>query len=304
MPMRSKKRDAKLKKLEENCERIASHGRDLQARGVTIAKKGVSGCKQVRFLRTELPKYESMATTYPKLGPYLPADDSWIDRALNETDLIVNALPKASEILAFSTDSTSTALSTVSTLGTIAVSGVMLIGLDYPQTNFFETHGLENPTSFLNLVEDEDLSRLLGEYDSDLETQRRGAWNAFYSASETKLSQAAHTMRDLLRLLISRHASNAEVKKASWWTETAGSKDGVSLTQRLRYLLYGKKETQDPDTVAFIESQVSKFKEDSNLLQAAAHGSKKSEAAVEASMKSVEQLVLLILRRIANDNPG
>lgn len=97
-------------------------------------------------------------------------------------------------------------------------------------------------------------------------------------------------MRDLVRKVISKHASNEKVKLAAWWSKAPSTKDGVSLRQRLRLLAYGPTAEANETELALIEHSY-------ELLNKTAHGSKQPENAIEASMKSAEQLLLLILRR-------
>jgi hypothetical protein len=76
------------------------------------------------------------------------------------------------------------------------------------------------------------------------------------------------------------------------------TRDGVSTRQRIQLLLYDPSALpQNPSELSLIESEVSKFTDDNTFLNAVAHGgSSNSTSAVEYSMKSIDNLLLLILR--------
>jgi hypothetical protein len=116
--------------------------------------------------------------------------------------------------------------------------------------------------------------------------------------SADRLPQASHSLRDVLRSLISKWASNDQVKKAIWWKPAPNTRDGVSPRQRIQLLLYGPSTLpQNPIELSLIESEVSKFTDDNTFLNSIAHGgSSNSTSAVEFAMKSIDNLILLILR--------
>ena len=189
-----------------------------------------------------------------------------------------------------------TASSTVSVVGSMAASGIFLTA-QYPGSQIFHTYHLQDPKPVFDSTDSDAVSNLLEEYDPELEKERRGTWQTFFSSSSANRSQAAHSMRDVLRRLISKHASNDVVKLANWWTLAEDTKDGVSLKQRLRLLAYGPTADATQEELNFMATKVAEFEESYTLLNKTVHGSKQAERAVEEWMKSIEQLILLILRR-------
>lgn len=289
--------DSKLKKLEMNYEALEKVGRNLQEKGATIVEIAVIGKKQAIFFERELPKFFEISMDYPQILNDLPTDDNWITRAIDVTDKALKNSQNAESILSEVTLTVSTSASTISTAGIAAISGEIKLELNYPKVDFRNIYDLQDPQIFLDNIGKKEIADMLASYDPDLEEKRKGAWQTFYSASSDRLSQAANTMRDLIRLFISKYASNDDVKKASWWENDPNTKDGVSLKQRIRFLINEGKSNADFEELKFIEGQVNRFENDFKSLNSIAHGSKRKETAVEASMKSIEQLLLLILQQ-------
>jgi hypothetical protein len=56
---------------------------------------------------------------------------------------------------------------------------------------------------------------------------RKGAWDTFHSTSKDALSQAANSMRDILRTVTAKLASNERVQNCSWaWMESTHYRSG------------------------------------------------------------------------------
>lgn len=294
----------KLEKLESNYEELEKAGRDLQEIGSVIVRSAVYGKRQSQFLKIELPKYRNITSSYPELKDHLYENESWISDAIDETNLALKGISIAGEkinqsLIGF--DSTSASMATV---GLEAITGISILEDKNPTIDFKKTYNLQEPKQFLEKLDSKAVADELSSYDADLEAMRQGAWKTFNSTSEARLSQAAHTMRDLLRLFITKYASNDDVKKAPWWEYDKKTKDGVSLKHRIRYLIYGNSTNYKPNNISFIEDQVKRFEEDYKLLSKVAHGKKSSDIAVESSMKSIEQLILLILQRRKSEKYG
>jgi hypothetical protein len=82
--------------------------------------------------------------------------------------------------------------------------------------NIVEVYHLQKPMDPIASDNEKELNERLAELDIDLLNRRKGAWDAFHSVSADRLPQAAHSLRDVLRSLISKWASNDQVKKAIW----------------------------------------------------------------------------------------
>lgn len=297
--MTEKDKREKTKSLKDNYEKIEKEGHRLQEQGTMIVKKAVSGKKQAEFLEEELPKYEKIAEQYPELSKRLNDDYRFIDLSIRNTNGVVSNLNSAVKIIEPVYHMLSTSVSTSGTAISAAISGVYRIEATHPEINFKEKYSLKDPSVFFKSSDTEELSKILNGFDSELESMRKGAWDVFYSNSESRLVQASHSMRDILRRFISKFATNDQVKRADWYKHEPDTNDGVSLKQRIRMLIYGTTKLDvDEEELKIIESQIIQFKDDYKYLSSSAHGSSKAEAnSIEASMKSMEYLLLLILQR-------
>lgn len=288
-----------LEKLKENLKKLEEEGRKVQQQANEATKYAATGRKQVEFLEVELPKYKAIAEASPDFRKLLPQNDSWTQQAVKDSENALTGLMQAGHDLNRSFNFIGTAVSNVTSVGTSAISELYWISEQHPESRIFQSYQLQDPKPFVESTDDEILSKLLAEYDPELEHERQGAWQAFYSSSDAKDSQSSHSMRDVVRKFINKHASNDDVKKAKWWTEVEGTKDGVSVRQRLRLLAYGPTGEASEAELDLMEQQLEKFERSYKLLNKAAHGSKQAAAAIEASMKSAEQLILLVLKRHA-----
>jgi len=297
MSTNSKEKFINVQKLGENYKKIEEKGRKIQEIANEVTKAAAIGQKQLQFLRSELPKYEAVGDSCPEIQRLLPADDLWAQRAVEDSENALTRIEQAGSTLHQTINLIGTSVSTISVVGNMAVSGINWLSAQYPESQIFVTYQLQDPKPFFDSTDSEAVSKLLGEYDPELESERRGAWDAFYSSSNAKRSQSSHSMRDVLRKFISKHASNDAVKQAAWWTIAGDAKDGVSLKQRLRLLAYGPTADASQSELDFMVGQLEEFERSYELLNKAAHGSKQAETSIEASMKAAEQLLILILRR-------
>jgi len=294
-----KDEDNYLAKIEENYKQVEERSRHVQQIANENTKAAVIGQKQIQFLRAELPKYRAIGEACPEFQSLVSPDGSWAQQALQDSENALTGLVQADNALNQTSYLIGTTVSTISMVGHAAISGVNLLSAQYPESRIFVTYQLQDPKPFFDRTDSEALSRLLAEYDSELEAERRGAWDAFYSSSNAKSSQSSHSMRDVLRKFINEHAPNDAVKKATWWTKADNTKDGVSLKQRLRLLAYGPTADASQPELDLMVAEIKEFERSYKLLSKTAHGSKEAETAIEASMKAAEQLILLILRRRA-----
>jgi len=127
----------------------------------------------------------------------------------------------------------------------------------------------------------------------DLAKIRLGAWETFYSETEVNLMNASHSMREILRHIISRIASNEEVKQSSWWEKPQDTDKDVTSQQRLRFLIFGPGDDKPTELAAMTISN--SFKAYSRL-QAIAHGSQGIKHDVKEYMQITEHTLLTILR--------
>jgi len=137
---------------------------------------------------------------------------------------------------------------------------------------------------------------------SDLCSIREGAWQVLNSEIKTKSMLASHSIREILSKIISEGANNDKVMKAKWWKFDEVSKGGVSLRQRLRYLIFGPfVDSQDQKILETINSEVNKAFEADDKLIKIAHGSSSNE--VEDAVYIIERVLLNIFRfRKLNEN--
>lgn len=127
----------------------------------------------------------------------------------------------------------------------------------------------------------------------DLVQVRKGAWDTYYSATEVNLMNASHSMREVMRHIISQIATNEEVKKASWWEKPKGTDKEVTNAQRLRYLIFG---SVDDKPIEMVILAVKTSMDAYSRLQSIAHGSAGYREEVKTCLQQTEYALLTILR--------
>ena len=138
------------------------------------------------------------------------------------------------------------------------------------------------------------MDTLLGAFREDLPKRRRGAWDTFDSPSEDALAQAAHSMRDILGLVIAKLGSNERVKACDWFDH---SRD-PNLSDRVRLLLYGPKDNIPNKDIDFVASQISEYISERKDLIEVAHGAQQpNRESMRLKMEKMEQFLYLILSR-------
>ncbi len=132
----------------------------------------------------------------------------------------------------------------------------------------------------------------------DLVRVWKGAWSAFYSASEANLSQAAHSMRDIPSKIISLLAPNIEIEKTEWYQKLKreGKREKPSEEDRLRFLIFGNSEKQDESILRLLTLPLETLNRNYNRLKSVAKGSHTDRAEVESCMIATEDLMIAIFK--------
>lgn len=140
------------------------------------------------------------------------------------------------------------------------------------------------------------LPSLLASVDAGLESKRLGVWQTFYGNSNDRLGQAAHSMREVIRLLLNILAPEEKIKECPWYNKPTDSRTDVTRRMRVRYCLSGSSTSVSTSTLNYIDS-LSKFIDESYAkLSGEAHASRESDIAnVKAFLQSGELLILIIL---------
>jgi RNA-directed DNA polymerase len=98
----------------------------------------------------------------------------------------------------------------------------------------------------------------------------QGAWDAFAGDNPDGLSQSAHSMREILRLVLVKLAPDQLVKSAPWYTPYSSTVD-ITRKMRVRYILAGNSTNVSDSKVRQIDG-MARFADDSyNALCSNAH---------------------------------
>ena len=133
------------------------------------------------------------------------------------------------------------------------------------------------------------------EIKTDFVQQRRGAWSVFYSDSQDRLTQAAHSMRLIMTVLISTIATNEKIEGAGIQL-SSDDKDGENLRKRIIFLLFGSESTASEKAVDLVTETIKKCDKDYSRLKSIAHGSRAEEEEVRSLLIKIELTLLGILR--------
>jgi hypothetical protein len=292
MTMKKDKITKKLIELENQYNNIEEQGYSLQDKGQMIVKDSIKGKKSCNYLIDNLPNFILLSEKHPEMKNFLVELELKTEYELNESRQIGKMLADTTKHLNFLVCSTSSTSVSTSTDTMIGISSFNILKSKDPEIS------IKKP-DFIDTEEfEKELDFELDKIDLSLSKRRRGAWETLYSSSQDKIPQAAHSIRDIFSHIISKYASNADVKKADWWKEDRQAKDGVSLRQRIRILLFGPKETIVNDNeIKVIEMNVNVCFHDDKFLKNIAHGSKKGNIDVVASkMRAMEGALLHILK--------
>jgi len=297
--------DELLKKVQDILSQTYSEfdilekiGYDYQEKGVKLVEYAQIGKKHINYQLSEAPKYATIASKIPQFTSIL--GDMAISGEVSLSLIIdVNAELKKGFVyldkgIHMASGSTSTA--SASTYAISSVTDQININVAEKDKDIYVTYNLEKPDIDEHTYLQKELDQELDLIDSNLSKRRKGAWQTFYSISADKKAQAAHTMRDILSNLISIWASNDVVKTAEWWVPVKDTKDGVSLRQRLQFLLYGPGKIADTTMLDSVEHEISIIYQSDELLKKVAHGSQKDINLVESTMKLIESIMLKIIK--------
>lgn len=130
--------------------------------------------------------------------------------------------------------------------------------------------------------------------DPELESKRAGAWRALESNLPDSLSQASHSMREVLRQLLEKLAPASQVELAPWYQKP---KDGPPITRpmRIRYAIAGPSPIPSESTLAFINGMAEAISAMYAKLSAESHGAKKPKiSTIRMYLNSCEALIGLI----------
>jgi RNA-directed DNA polymerase len=145
------------------------------------------------------------------------------------------------------------------------------------------------------------LSRLLAAVDPTLETKRLGVWQTFHGQSSDRLTQACHSMREVMRLLLDKLAPTEKIKVCKWYKKPTDSKTEVTRKMRVRYSLSGESTSLSKSTLEYIDSLARFVDESYDKLSSEAHSSKESDIAlVEGFLQSGDLIISMILMNKKN----
>lgn len=103
---------------------MEEEARQIQARANEITRAAAIGQKQIQFLRTELPKYAAIGESSPEFRKLVPADDSWAQQAVKDSEIALQGLREAGTAVNQTTLLVGMTVSTVNVVGNSAISGI------------------------------------------------------------------------------------------------------------------------------------------------------------------------------------
>ena len=130
--------------------------------------------------------------------------------------------------------------------------------------------------------------------DPELESKRAGAWRALESNLPDSLSQASHSMREVLRQLLEKLSPPSQVELSPWYQKP---KDGPPITRpmRIRYAIAGPSPIPSESTLAFINAMSEAISAMYAKLSAETHGAKRPKiSTIRMYLNSCEALIGLI----------
>jgi hypothetical protein len=130
--------------------------------------------------------------------------------------------------------------------------------------------------------------------DPELEAKRAGAWRALESNLPDSLSQASHSMREVLRQLLDNLAPASQIELSPWYQKP---KDGPPITRaiRIRYAIAGPSPIPSESTLAFINGMAEAISAMYAKLSAETHSAKKPKiSTTRMYLNACEALIGLI----------
>jgi hypothetical protein len=279
--------------LAREFSQLRDHGHRLQQQGQFIVKIAESGASNIANYST---LYSEASAVLPET---LDVKKAFYDFT-KSGEFVVSELKSANQNLKSAANNLRESLFpalTGITFSNIAAQNLLECAIDNaPEEKRFIFQSLaEKP--FKKPYSTEELDVLLDRFRKGLSARRRGAWDAFYSSSQDALPQAAHSMRDILALLVSQMGSNEMVLACAWFDR---SKE-PTLSDRVRLLLFGPSERHvETSEIVAATAEISEFVTEDGQLKQIAHGSKSfSRERTKISMEKTEELLYLILSQLA-----
>ena len=138
------------------------------------------------------------------------------------------------------------------------------------------------------------IQSFLEDIDPELESKRAGAWRVLESNLPDSLSQASHSMREVLRQLLEKLAPASQVELSPWYQKP---KDGPPITRpmRIRYAIAGPSPIPSESTLAFINGMAEAIAAMYAKLSAETHGAQRPKiSTIRMYLNSCEALIGLI----------
>jgi BioD-like phosphotransacetylase family protein len=204
-----------LKDVRVLFEKIEAAGYRTQAHGRLLVDRAQQANESLVVLEGELPKYEKLAPESTEIANALSQTTAWLAFVKRQAEESIALLPDTEKGLQSAASFAVTGVTATNTLFLSFASAVNLAGTNNPRlARIFEEFDLADLTILHDAEDSNELSLLLTREDPGLEKARLGAWETLASDSSDALSQAAHSMREVLRKLIAKYASNEKVM--SW----------------------------------------------------------------------------------------
>jgi len=138
------------------------------------------------------------------------------------------------------------------------------------------------------------IQSFLEDIDPELESKRVGAWCVLESNLPDSLSQASHSMREVLRQLLDKLAPASRIKISPWYQKP---KEGSPITRamRIRYAIAGPSPVPSESTLAFINGMAEAIDTMHAKLSAETHSAKKPKTSTTRMyLNACEALIGLI----------
>jgi len=126
--------------------------------------------------------------------------------------------------------------------------------------------------------------------------RRKGAWSSYFVGDSESRKQACHSMREILTQLLDEFAKEDDVKRTPWWAWDTNAPRGVSKRQKLRFFVYGEKDSFDEEKISQIEQLIDlAYKAHSDVI-AMAHGRIALDAdPCRAALETLEDAMSMLL---------
>jgi len=138
------------------------------------------------------------------------------------------------------------------------------------------------------------IQSFLERIDPELESKRIGAWKTLESATPDALSQACHSMREVITQLLEKLSPSSEVIKSPWYKKP---KEGSPVTRsmKIRYAIAGSSATVSDSTLNFINAMAEVIDAMYSKLSAETHSHKKAKvSSIRIYLNACEALIGII----------